>query len=103
MHARTSSVNYVLVGKLYSSQELNRDDIRARKMVAVHLAGKFKEISKVYMALVIETDSEDVQKLYMARAGGFYHWSLLEDQSWQDKAYFIYGAPQPTYRMNTRD
>ena len=97
MHARTSSVNYALVGKLYSSQELNRDDIRARKMVAVHLAGKFKEISKVYMALVIETDSEDVQKLYMARAGGFYHWS------WQDKAYFICGAPQPTYRMNTRD
>ena len=32
-------------------------------MVAVHLAGKREEIAKVYMALVVETDGEDVHLL----------------------------------------
>ena len=119
-HALTSLGNNVLKTKLYSSQELNEDDkidqtteiessaisdcdIHAGKMVAVHLAGKHKEIAKVYMALVVETDGEDVHLLYMARAGCFHHWPLVEDQSWQDKMDVICVVPQPTYCMNSRD
>ena len=48
-------------------------DTSAGKMVAVHLAGKRKEIAKVYMALVVQTDGEDFHLLYKARAGCFYH------------------------------
>ena len=119
-HALTNLGNNVLITKLNSSQELNEDDkidqtteiessdisdcdIGAGKMVAVHLAGKLKEIAKVYMALVVEIDGEDVYLLYMARAGCFYHWLLVEDQSWQDKTDIICVVPQPTYRMNSRD
>ena len=119
-HALISLGNNVLITKLYSSQELNEDDkigqtteiessaisdsdIRAGKMVAVHLAGKRKEIAKVYKALVVETDGEDVHLLYMARAGCFHYWPLVEDQSWQDKMDVICVVSQPTYRMNSRD
>ena len=55
------------------------------------------------MALVVEIDGEDVYLLYMARAGCFYHWLLVEDQSWQDKTDIICVVPQPTYHMNSRD
>ena len=72
-------------------------------MVAVHLAVKCKEIAKVYTALVLEADGEDAHLLYMARAGCFYHWPLLEDQSWQHKMDVICLVPQPTYCMNSRD
>ena len=89
-HALTSLGYNVLTTKLYSSQELNEDDkvdqtteiessdisdcdTSAGKMVAVHLAGKRKEIAKVYMALVVQTDGEDFHLLYKARAGCFYH------------------------------
>ena len=66
-HSLTSSGNHVLATKLFFSQELNEDDkidqsieidsnasgdwgIQAEKVVAVHLAGKRREITKVYMA-----------------------------------------------------
>ena len=95
-HALTDSGNNVLTTKLYTSQELNEDnkidqttesessassdcDNHAGKMFAVHLAGKHKEIAKVYMALVVATDGGDVHLLYMARAGCIDHWLLVED------------------------
>ena len=56
--------------------------------------------------LVVQTDGEDVHLLYIhyiARVGCFYHWPLVEDQSWQDKTYVICIVPQPTYCMNSRD
>ena len=76
-HTLASLGKNVLTTNLYSSQELNEDDkidqttdiessdisdfdISAGKMVAVHLAGKHKEIAKVYMVLVVGTDGEDV-------------------------------------------
>ena len=79
-HAHTSLGNNVLITKLNSSQEFNEDnkinqttkiessdigdcDVGAGKMVAVHLTGKREEIAKVYMALVVETDGEDVHLL----------------------------------------
>ena len=68
---------------LLSSQEVNGDKIdqtteiessvstdciiRVVKMFAVHLAGKRKEMVKIYMAVVLETDGEDVNLLDMAR------------------------------------
>ena len=55
------------------SSAISDSDIHAGKMVAVHLAVKCKEIAKVYMALVVETDGEDVHLPYMARTGCFYH------------------------------
>ena len=36
-------------------------------MVPVHLAGKRKEMAKIYMAVVVDTDGEDVNLLDMAR------------------------------------
>ena len=66
-HSLTSPGNHVLATKFFFSQELNEDDkidqsieidsnasgdwgIQAGKVVAVHLAGKRKEITKVYVA-----------------------------------------------------
>ena len=72
-----------MVTNLLSSQEVNEDKIdqtteiessvstdciiRAVKMVPVHLAGKRKEMAKIYMAVVVDTDGEDVNLLDMAR------------------------------------
>lgn len=41
--------------------------------------------------------------IYMDRVRCFYHWLLLEDQSWQFKMNVICVVPQPTYGMNSKD
>ena len=68
-------------------------------MVAVHLHGKRKEVAKVYKALVLDIDNEDVNLRYMAKSGSMYCWPDEDDESWQGKNDIICVIPHPAYLM----